>query len=323
MIYQINDNTIIDIKYNSNDIVIQFQLDEKIYQDVFLLSSIKDDNNYFDTMNIIEKFINNCLNKKSTFKYNYSISKTINLTFSYLNELKDINLNFELLPIRQDISNNKQIIELKKNVFKLKSIIEKYPFLNNYYYNENLFEPINIKLNNIIISNMEQYEVSPLYGFKGMITGYFELFNVLDNKLNNSNYNQNHGVVNKFYPNGFHNGQYNYNDIIKIRNYKVLDNNKTFIDDKFKELNINKLILFDVNIFNQLRHLPNSLYELIIIKCEFYNFDKLKIHLDEIHLYDCTIKNINMLKEKVNKIHLYNCNINSITESEFSNITKH
>jgi hypothetical protein len=164
MIYKI-DNYNIDIEYNTNDIVMQIDYENKIYQDVFLLEYIISKEPFIKTIDIVKKLINSCLTNKPNYNCSLSVDKTLKLNFSFVNDLQNINIIFELLPIRKDISNNQEIISLKKEINILKKEIDALknninvdiipnlvPLDTNliqvemhYYYNAYLSSPINTK----------------------------------------------------------------------------------------------------------------------------------------------------------------------------------
>ena len=142
MLYDYN-NYSFDIVFNSDDFIIQIEdtsNDNKLYSNIFTFEEIKIINNFFSSIDIIEKLIKYCLEKKENYILNIIKSDIIKLEFIQINELTKIELKLDIFPI---IKNNTEIITLKKKISLLENTINIIN-VNNFIFNDNLLIPINL-----------------------------------------------------------------------------------------------------------------------------------------------------------------------------------
>lgn len=333
MSYYISDNQYIDIQFNQIDIVIQLEYNNKIYQDTILIDEIKSQNPFFKNIQITEKFIVNCLNKNKRYLYKFSIDNKFNIKFTYINDLQNLDLEFNIPPIRQDISNNIQFIKLKKLVNQYNKELESFRWINNFYYNDNLQDIININNDEpIMFSN---YNENYLDAFLDIYYNHeHSYYDILSHKFNNNGiyssglYGQRINDINQIEnktltlyhdPREYtysYGGPMKYTRINKIRNYKYYDKNVNFMTEKFKQLKTLKLVLvdFDYDII-ELNNLPLNLEGLIFVNSKFDN-DKLNlivnlVKLKEISFYNCNIEDLRLLinMNSLNKIRVIECQI--------------
>jgi len=268
------DNYNFDIIYNSTDIIVQVEYEDKIYQDVFLLSDLEKQSSIFKNIKIVEKFLTKSLIiNNNNYKYNIKLNKTLTIECVYSNDLEDIKLTLELLPIRKDISSNKEIISLKKMVKLLENKLEKYNlFFDKIYINPNINKPIYKDSKYILFSDVNFDNLYTTHWFND-----YTHRNCLYNHLAWNPWDNSHHVH------------------ISLNNHKV---NGDFLDEEFLQTFSNNLeVLIFVNLIineNILKYIPNIKY-LNFIKCDIKDFTGLNT-VENINLYECNINNIDNFK---------------------------
>jgi hypothetical protein len=282
MIFSLNfsNNTYnFEIVYNSTDIIVQVELDEKLYQDVFLLTDLEKQNNIFKNIKIVERFLTKALTQKPTNGYSYKIflnKKVLVIECVYSNDLEDIKLSLELLPIRKDISCNKEIIDLKKKVKLLENKLCKYNlFFDKIYINPNINKYIQKDTKYIVFSNINTDFLYSNHKFEGY-EGATALYNHLGKNPYDNGYTNLHIILN---------------------NHRILNNN--YLDEEFLETfterNLEVLVFVNQTITeNLLMYIP-YVKSLNFVKCNMKDFTGL-LKVDNINLYDCEINNIDNFK---------------------------
>lgn len=316
MSYTIN-NLNIEIKFNVNDIVIQIEDNDKLFQDVFTLDEIKQQNGYFNSMKKVETFINNCLTNKPGFIFNFTRNKTFLVKLNYKNDMAiELDLIFKLLPIRKDISNNQEIISLKKQVKFLQTKIKRYNYFDNFYFHDNLCEPVRYSgYDNLCFSNLDEKNPILLGHYRSKMGNNKICTDFLNFTINDVNTSDPHSYL----KNGRYNQKYinYYQDINRnmifncITNYRVIDPSINFITEDFQFIKCKKLFFCNVeNIC--LKHIP-KVDELIIINTDYTNLDDItdsncpKV----LTLFNCTGMKIDALKNITQNItiNLYTKNV--------------
>lgn len=335
MSYTIN-NLNIEIKFNVNDIVIQIEDNDKLFQDVFTLDEIKQQNGYFNSIKKVETFINNCLTNKPGFTFNFTRNKTFLVKLNYRNDMAiELDLNFELLPIRKDISNNQEIISLKKQVKFLQAKIKRYNYFDNFYFHENLCEPVRyIRYENLCFSDLDEKNPVLLGEYHSRKDKQRYCIDFFDFKANTGN---DGSIQSKLY-NGRYNEPYmahieriknditdimNYKSFNCITNYRVIDDEINFITKDFELIECDKL--FFCNVINIcLKHIP-KVNELIIINGDLDNLDDITDYNcpNILTLFNCQGIKIDALKNITENItiNLYTRGINYNPALFGSNIT--
>ena len=116
-----------DIVFNSNNFIIKIENDNKLYSNIFTFEEIKIINNFFSSIDIIEKLIQYCFDKKENYILNITNSDIIKLEFIHIYELATIELKLDILPIKlnniETINNSEKINELKKIINNLEKIL--------------------------------------------------------------------------------------------------------------------------------------------------------------------------------------------------------
>jgi hypothetical protein len=292
MIFSLNfsNNTYnFEIVYNSTDIIVQVELDEKLYQDVFLLTDLEKQNNIFKNIKIVERFLTKALTQKPTNGYSYKIflnKKVLVIECVYSNDLEDIKLSLELLPIRKDISCNKEIIDLKKKVKLLENKLSKYNlFFDKIYINPNINKYIQKDTKYIVFSNINTDFLYSNHNFEGY-AGSNALYNHLGRNPFCGHYTNLHIILN---------------------NHRILNNN--YLDEEFLETftgrNLEVLVFVNQTITeNLLMYIPYVKY-LNFVKCNMKDLTGIS-KVDYINLYDCEINNIDNFKN-----YKHNLTINS------------
>jgi hypothetical protein len=355
MLFQFTDSNL-DIVFNQNDIVLQFNYNNKIYQDVFSLENISLQHPFFNDIKIVEKFLLNCLNKKTNYECNYVCNKTVIFTFTHLYELQNLTLKFELYHIRQDISSNQEIITLKKKVNDLQIKLNKYSFLDNFYFDSNIIEPVSLLDDNTICfsdNNMNYIALNMFYKIKHVNNNTCEgyILNIINQEnillldysnihfatklLNNIQANMYYinttssliNFINKIDINVLNNITKEYTVNSEIKNYRILDKSNNFMNENFMELK-NKCIIFcnldfTKNI-DQLLFLPKTIQRLVFVDCKI---DKLILcnsfkQLNSIEFYGCKVTNIdNLAKNNIKQkftVTLFFTPITPLNKSLFS-----
>ena len=116
-----------DIVFNSDNFIIKIENDNKLYSNIFIFEEIKIINNFFSSIDIIEKLIQYCFDKKENYILNITNSDIIKLEFIHIYELETIELKLDILPIKlnniETINNSEKINELKKVINNLEKIL--------------------------------------------------------------------------------------------------------------------------------------------------------------------------------------------------------
>jgi hypothetical protein len=269
-----------EIVYNSTDIIVQVELDEKLYQDVFLLTDLEKQNNIFKNIKIVERFLTKALTKKPTNGYSYKIflnKKVLVIECVYSNDLEDIKLSLELLPIRKDISCNKEIIDLKKKVKLLENKLSNYNlFFDKIYINPNINKYIQKDTKYIVFSNINTDFLYSIHRFEGY-TGHNALYNHLGvNPYSGHSATNLHIILNNHIPLGDNYLDEEFLETFTGRNLEVL----VFVNQTITE--------------NILMYIPYVKY-LNFVKCNMKDFTGIS-KVDNINLYDCEINNIDNFK---------------------------
>lgn len=297
MIYNYNTYEF-DIVFNLDDFVIRVIDDEndKIYSDVFLFENLKEENNFFKTNNIIEKFIISCLNKKANFNLNINLNKNLLTTnFICAHELTNIELTLNIPHVRKDISINNEIIELKRKVLKLLLLTSKFNF-NNFIFDDNLSFPINLSnTNNICFSNIDIPYIK-LYGIINNIHDNFAL-SIIDFKQIGYGHPSYGSGVNK-------SGCINYN--IK----------KVTFNERFKLLKNEEIIFYGIKITEKIiDNLPNDVKILKLCDCDCNILESIDSKLNTIYMFKCNIINLSGLFKQTNAIKIIIYNDNKLVET--------
>ena len=121
MLYNYN-NYSFNIVFNSDDFSIQIENDNKLYSSIFTFEEIKINNNFFSSIDIIEKLIKYCFDKKENYILNITNSDIIELEFIHIYELATIKLKLDILPIKLN-NNSEEINKLKEVINNLEKIL--------------------------------------------------------------------------------------------------------------------------------------------------------------------------------------------------------
>ncbi|ADO67567.1 hypothetical protein crov533 [Cafeteria roenbergensis virus] len=237
-----------------------------------MLEDIKTQNGFFDDMEKVENFINNCLNNQTDFNTDFKKTKTFFLKFTYNNSVGiKMELQFELLPIRKDISNNQEILELKRKIKKLESKISKYSFIDSFYYHPNLYELIPYNWHETIcfstVSDKQLY--------------------LRPDRQHSSPINISHKLTNNTLYSSYN---------ISIINYKVWDDTSDLMTSDFKKIKCDTLILYKLKHIH-FENLGDTIKTLILIECTCENFNSYENKsINKIILSSCVIDNLDNLK---------------------------
>jgi hypothetical protein len=317
MLYNYN-NYNFDIVFNSDDFIIQIEDtsdDNKLYSNIYTFEEIKIINNFFDSIDIIEKLIKYCFDKKENYVLNITNSKIIKLEFIQINELTKIELKLDIFPIRKDLSTNAEIIELKKNInnFEKKiSILENTINLfniHNFIFNDNLLIPINLSYKDpLCLSKINLLNINLFY--ISTIANHVELIN-----------NKNKSKI------SYSDFQSNSISRLSLNSYKLLNYNINNFNNfsKFKLLQSEYIIFYEINITDEmLNNLNNNITKLIFVKCLINVENLYNNNIINIHFYKCIIKNIDGFKiiNTESNINFYSTPNDNINKSLFSSLVK-
>jgi hypothetical protein len=306
MLYNYN-NYSFDIVFNSDDFIIQIEDtsdDNKLYSNIYTFEEIKNINNIFSSIDIIEKLIKYCLDKKEDYVLNITNSKIIKLHFNYINNFIPFELILDIFPIRKDLSTNTEIITLKKKISLLENTINIIN-VNNFIFNDNLLIPINLSYKYpICLSKINLLNINLFY----MADSYSYLIN---NNTQNSESDFINSLINRLSFNKYKIINYNVNNFNNYNNFKLLQSEYII----FYEINITDDILNNLN---------NDITKLIFVKC-LINVENLNNNnIINIRFYKCTIKNIDGFKiiKTDSHIYFYSTPDNNINKSLFSSLVK-
>jgi hypothetical protein len=309
MLYNYN-NYNFDIVFNSDDFIIQIEDtsdDNKLYSNIYTFEEIKIINNIFSSIDIIEKLIKYCFDKKENYVLNITNSKIIKLEFNYINDFTPFELKLDIFPIRKDLSTNTEIITLKKKISILENTINMINF-NNFIFNDNLLIPINLSYKGpICLSKINLLNINLFY--LDNTNNYFYLIN------NDNSYWTNHDFTNNCLAR------------LSVNKYKLINYNINNFNNfsKFKLLQSEYIIFYEINITDKmLNNLNKDIVKLIFVEC-LINVDNLyNNNINNIHFYKCTIKNIDGFKN-INKeanMYFYSTPSDNINKSLFSSLVK-
>jgi hypothetical protein len=326
MNYTIDDYEI-EIRYNPNDIIFQVNKNEKLYQDVFVLPDIKKQNGFFDSIEKVKNFIENCFVNETEYYNEIIEKKTLILKLKYDNEMGiSLNLDFELLPIRKDISNNQEIIDLKRTVKHLLNKVKNLSFLEKFYNHENLCDLIPYEgYENMMFSPSDERTIYSLVSihnyFDGHNRGVNGILNFIDNHMERLNGN----FFTEMRKTSFEDimrllrcssTSTNFlNKNLFINNFRVIKKSELFTNENFRNIKCKILV------FNELNNLvfwflPSCLEKIVLINCNFDNFKSMRIdssnygddsttylkNLSHVVLCNCTFKDLDSFKNCKNKI---------------------
>lgn len=301
MIYNYNTYEF-DIVFNSDDFVVRVidNENEKIYCDVFLFENIKDNNNFFKTNNITEKFIVSCLNKKTNFNLEIKLNKNILITnFIFENELTNIELTLNVIPVRKDICINNEIIELKRKVAKLELLTNKFDF-NNFLFDNNLIHPINLSYTDTICFSTEN---APYIKLIAIMSIQNQIQNIVNMEIQS---HQHYSFSNYYNTKMYNKGCINYN-ISKVN-----------FNERFRLLKNKEIIFYNINFTNNIiNNLSNNvnIIKLCNCKCNISIVDN-RLNINTIYLFKCTITSLSGLYKQEKNIKIINyTNANSLAES--------
>ena len=301
MIYNYNTYEF-DIVFNSDDFVVRVidNENEKIYCDVFLFENIKDNNNFYKTNNITEKFIVSCLNKKTNFNLEIKLNKNILITnFIFENELTNIELTLNVIPVRKDICINNEIIELKRKVAKLELLTNKFDF-NNFLFDNNLIHPINLSYTDTICFSTEN---APYIKLIAIMSIQNQIQNIVNMEIQS---HQHYSFSNYYNTKMYNKGCINYN-ISKVN-----------FNERFRLLKNKEIIFYNINFTNNIiNNLSNNvnIIKLCNCKCNISIVDN-RLNINTIYLFKCTITSLSGLYKQEKNIKIINyTNANSLAES--------
>jgi hypothetical protein len=324
MLYNYN-NYNFDIVFNSDDFIIQIEDtsdDNKLYSNIYTFEEIKIINNFFDSIDIIEKLIKYCFDKKENYVLNITNSKIIKLEFIQINELTKIELKLDIFPIRKDLSTNSEIISLKKTINNLENKInnlEKNNINNLKKINtlENITNRFNIYNNYgcVCFSKLDLYTISILYTIDRGIANDFAYI-ISEQDIKNPKDINEKGVININQMrnlSAYNHMKYN----VVMHNNKILNYNyNIYYDIDFKLLNLSSIIFYNIDIID-----AEYINDKINIK---FNINKLNDKIKKIIFVNCKINITASKGKKFNKIchiYFYKCNIISIDGLYNTNIT--
>ena len=284
MLYNYN-NYSFDIVFNSNDFIIQIEIDDKLYSNIFTFEEIKIINNYFNKMSIIEKLIKYCFDKKENYILNIINSKIIKLEFIHEHELNAIELKLDIFPIRKDLSTNSEIITLRK---KINILEHKINILEN-----SILNPIYCNTGCVCFSELNIYSICLIYLYNNpsnlnknyaYIISDHDIIDVTD--FNDKNVLNVYDIINKNYSyfDSFYHYSYNKINKEKILNYNIYNIN-------FELLNLSSIIFYDLDITDDIiNNLNDKIIKIIFVKCKI-NVEKFKDNkIANIFFYMCDIK---------------------------------
>jgi hypothetical protein len=348
MLYNYN-NYNFDIVFNSDDFIIQIEDtsdDNKLYSNIYTFEEIKIINNFFDSIDIIEKLIKYCFDKKENYVLNITNSKIIKLEFIQINELTKIELKLDIFPIRKDLSTNSEIISLKKTINNLENKInnlEKNNINNLKKINtlENITNRFNIYNNYgcVCFSKLDLYTISILYTIDRGIANDFAYI-ISEQDIKNPKDINEKGVINinamRSNLSAYNHMKYN----VVMHNNKILNYNyNIYYDIDFELLNLSSIIFYDINIIddefddnetdnselddNDSGDSKNNHYMFTNYKVNYmFNINQLNDKIKKIIFVNCKIY-INTIKKLNERCHMYfyRCEIISIIGLYNTNIT--
>jgi len=320
MLYNYN-NYSFDIVFNSDDFIIQIEDtsdDNKLYSNIYTFEEIKNINNIFSSIDIIEKLIKYCLDKKEDYVLNITNSKIIKLHFNYIHDFIPFELILDIFPIRKDLSTNTEIITLKKTIKYLENKINNLE-KNNINNSEKINKLLNIPniYNNhgcVCFSKLDLYSINMVYcnSSYGHIISEQDIINPTD--LSEKGVVNINDFMNNYIFNYYKSASYHKINTNKILNYNIHNN------INFELLNLSSIIFYDIDIYTDTDtdNLDDNDHDSDLDDNKSHDNDSLCINRllkDDSH---CNF-NINKLNDKIKKIIFVNCKININTINNLKN----
>jgi hypothetical protein len=314
MLYNYN-NYNFDIIFNSDDFIIQIEdtpNDNKLYSNIFTFEEIKNINNYFNKISIIEKLIKYCFDKKENYVLNIIKLDIIKLEFIHIDELTTIELKLDIFPIRKDLSTNAEIITLKKHINYLENNIMK--IINNFIFHDNLTNPINLSYKGpICLSNINAELINLIFviyynniPIEYLINGNIDIIKIYYNMCKSerlTNYETSNVFINV------------------LNNYRIKNYNFNIIQEHLKLLQSEYIIFYKINITDKIiNELNDNIIKIIFVEC-LINVDNLYNNkINDVHFYICTIENMNGFKimNMISNIYFYCTPDDNINKNLFS-----
>lgn len=259
-----------DIEFNESDLIMQVDINDCLYNDVFSVIDLKQQNSFFDDMGVIKEIMLKCFEEEDKCSVKIKQGKSLTMLFSInIGLKKNLEMVLELLPIRKDISNSTEIIALKRKIKMLDQCISP-----RFLFHEYFLYPLNLNYNDIIcfspilgntlkLSFVVNTELHDIFSQASVKIGYTN--KNTGTQINGVFINDTYGftINNVFFSNN------NFTSVLNLTTTKPME----FLTEELKRGASKKFAFYDV-------HLPDNLGKYLPLNMTTIYFVNVKVASD-------------------------------------------